>query len=98
MFPNCQFVLNEIVDVHQRTYVGIWKVYRNVSAVFTLPVANLINNLRRNLQVYSHNMGYFQVKYDSRVVNYNRRGFIILTTGLAMTFIFLQISNILEYS
>ena len=26
-------------------------------------------------------MGYFQVRYDSRVVNYDRRGFIILSTG-----------------
>ena len=26
-------------------------------------------------------MGYFQVKYDSRVVNYDRRGFIRLATG-----------------
>ena len=25
-------------------------------------------------------MGYFQVRYDSRVVNYNRRGFIRLAT------------------
>ena len=25
-------------------------------------------------------MGYFQVKYDFRVVNYNRRGFIRLAT------------------
>ena len=25
-------------------------------------------------------MGYFQVRYDSRVVNYDRRGFIRLTT------------------
>ena len=26
-------------------------------------------------------MGYFQVRYDSRVVIYNRRGFIRLATG-----------------
>ena len=26
-------------------------------------------------------MGYFQVRYDSRVVNYNHRGFIRLSTG-----------------
>ena len=26
-------------------------------------------------------MGYFQVRYDSRVVNYYRRGFIRLATG-----------------
>ena len=26
-------------------------------------------------------MGYFQVRYDYRVVNYNRRGFIRLATG-----------------
>ena len=25
-------------------------------------------------------MGYFQVRYDSRVVNYDHRGFIILAT------------------
>ena len=28
-------------------------------------------------------MGYFQVRYDSRVVNYDRRGFIRLTTEVA---------------
>ena len=28
-------------------------------------------------------MGYFQVRYDSRVVNYDHRGFIRLVTGLA---------------
>ena len=27
-------------------------------------------------------MGYFQVRYDSRVINYDRRGFIRLATGL----------------
>ena len=27
-------------------------------------------------------MGYFQVRYDSRVINYDHRGFIILTTGV----------------
>ena len=27
-------------------------------------------------------MGYFQVRYDSRVVNYNRKLFIRLATGL----------------
>ena len=26
-------------------------------------------------------MGYFQVRYDSRVMNYDRRGFIILATA-----------------
>ena len=26
-------------------------------------------------------MGYFQVRYDSRVINYDRRGFIRLATG-----------------
>ena len=28
-------------------------------------------------------MWYFQVRYDSRVVNYERRSFIRLTTGLS---------------
>ena len=28
-------------------------------------------------------MGYFQVRYDSRVVNYDHRGFIRLATGAA---------------
>ena len=28
-------------------------------------------------------MEYFQVRYDSRVVNYDHRGFIRLETGLA---------------
>ena len=32
-------------------------------------------------------MGYFQVRCDSRVVNYNRRGFIRLATGLSAQFI-----------
>ena len=27
-------------------------------------------------------MGYFQVRYDSRVINYDRRGFIRLATGV----------------
>ena len=26
-------------------------------------------------------MGYFQVRYDTRVINYDHRGFIILATG-----------------
>ena len=30
-------------------------------------------------------MAYFQVRYDSRVVNYDRRGFIRLATGLVVT-------------
>ena len=29
-------------------------------------------------------MGYFPVRYDSRVVNYDRRGFIKLATGLVV--------------
>ena len=29
-------------------------------------------------------MGYFPVRYDSRVVNYDRRGFIILATALLL--------------
>ena len=28
-------------------------------------------------------MGYFQIRYDSRGINYDRRGFIRLATGLA---------------
>ena len=31
-------------------------------------------------------MGYFQVRYDSRVINYDRRGFIGLATGLNVVF------------
>ena len=31
-------------------------------------------------------MGYFHVRYDSRVVNYDHRGFIGLATALGMTF------------
>ena len=34
-------------------------------------------------------MGYFPVRYDSRVVNYDRRGFIRLTTGGIQIWIFL---------
>ena len=30
-------------------------------------------------------MGYFPVRYDSRVVNYDRRGFIRLATGVIIT-------------
>ena len=37
-------------------------------------------------------MGYFQVRYDSRVVNYDRRGFIILATEC---FIFAKLSDAL---
>ena len=29
-------------------------------------------------------MGYFQVRYDTRVVNYDHRGFIRLATGLVV--------------
>ena len=36
-----------------------------------------------NLQVQSRNIGYFQVRYDSRVINYNCRGFIRLATDVA---------------
>ena len=32
-------------------------------------------------------MGYFQVRYDSRVVNYDRRGFIRLATVMNMKLI-----------
>ena len=32
-------------------------------------------------------MGYFQVRYDSRVVNYDHRGFIRLATGPGVTLI-----------
>ena len=37
-------------------------------------------------------MGYFQVRYSSRVVNYNRRAFIRLNTGL----IFQRVDSILN--
>ena len=33
-------------------------------------------------------MGYFQVRYDSRGVNYDRRGFIRLATGVLNVFNF----------
>ena len=33
-------------------------------------------------------MGYFQVRYDSRVVNYDRRGFIRLATDLTTIILF----------
>ena len=32
-------------------------------------------------------MGYFPVRYDSRVVNYDRRGFIRLATGLPLFYV-----------
>ena len=32
-------------------------------------------------------MGYFPVRYDSSVVNYDRRGFIRLATGLLLLFV-----------
>ena len=35
----------------------------------------------RNIQLYSRNMGCFQVRYDSRVVIYERKLFIRLATG-----------------
>ena len=44
-------------------------------------------------------MGYFQVRYDSRVVNYDRRGFIRLSTEIihlcvkAVIFQYLRTSN-----
>ena len=43
-------------------------------------------------------MGYFQVMYDSRDINYDRRGFIILATGLwAHFFVIKHISDIFTY-
>ena len=38
-------------------------------------------------------MGYFQVRYDSRVVNYDRRGFIILATDLVQLFFIIFMSE-----
>ena len=35
----------------------------------------------RKLRLWGRNMGYFPVRYDSRVINYDRRGFIRLATG-----------------
>ena len=35
----------------------------------------------RNLRVYSCKIGYFQVRYDFRVINYDHIGFIRLATG-----------------
>ena len=40
-------------------------------------------------------MGYFQVRYDSRVVNYDRRGFIRLATGLTSSDSVLRRNNII---
>ena len=40
----------------------------------------LMNNLCSYLRVQSRNMGFFQVRYNSRVVNYDRGGFIRLVT------------------
>ena len=37
-------------------------------------------------------MGYFQVRYDSRVVNYNRRGFIRLAADLVK----IEVENVLQ--
>ena len=38
-------------------------------------------------------MGYFQVRHDSRVVNYDRRGFIRLGTGVSLIRNFSSASN-----
>ena len=38
-------------------------------------------------------MGYFRVRYDSRVVYYNRRGFIRLATAMTKRFIMLRLSE-----
>ena len=35
-------------------------------------------------------MGYFQVRYDSKIVNYDHRGFIRLATGLLHAVLQLQ--------
>ena len=37
-------------------------------------------------------MGYFPVRYDSRVVNYNHRGFIRLATGVAVMMVYVAVS------
>ena len=41
-------------------------------------------------------MGYFQVRYDSRVIIYDRRAFIRLATGVSVT-IFGDILKRLEF-
>ena len=41
-------------------------------------------------------MGYFPVRYDSRAVNYDRRGFIILATGLFINSFYFVLFNSLE--
>ena len=38
-------------------------------------------------------MGYFQVRYNSTVVNYDRRGFVGLVTGPDLSFEFDHASN-----
>ena len=42
-------------------------------------------------------MGYFLVRYNSRVVNYNRRAFIRLTTGHLPTPYVFPINNLLQF-
>ena len=48
---------------------------------FVKPVANLITFYAHKLRLWGHNMEYFPVRYDSRVVIYERRMFIRLATG-----------------
>ena len=52
-------------------------------ATFQWPILYTIN--ARNLRLQSRNMGYFQVRYDSRVIHYDCRGFIKLATGIRQT-------------
>ena len=49
------------------------------------PVANLINIYPRKLRFQGRNMGYFQVRYDSRVVIYKHKMFIRLATDVQPT-------------
>ena len=41
-------------------------------------------------------MGYFPVRYDSRVVNYDRRGFIRLATDVVETAIAIAYSKVVS--
>ena len=76
--PNTERTLNHLTKIHKMLPNLVTRI------TFTLCVVSNMTNIKtiygRNLLVQSRNMGYFQARYNSRVVNYNRRGFIRLDT------------------
>ena len=57
---------------------NLYRFQRELTSDHLWPILKTIYAL--NLQLQSRNMGYFQVRYNSRVMNYDPKGFIRLAT------------------